>query len=312
MRNCDQKPAKCYDCAEEHLWLGSVCLRYCAIFALLVSLVLCDRATARPQFGFGNQDKNPNQVPVGSPTSTGKTWSSVSLPALRTEAILQQPPSETLRQAKNFTGAMEALQSMGLDVVLTASASDDAMTPDERWEVIGNSNQTGTILNRYLKSNNAVFSVNVKGAIEIISLDEMFDERHFETIIYRVDNLANNLSEVRGLAHQIEQAVWPEVWEESGGCATIQPRIQSGHRLLIVLVHYQCHVKLRQFLYEMSVAGSGPNLAKSRSSVVAVGSTPGTLSRLVDVPEESVQAGESSRDSLSDFRQMLKQSGGAF
>ena len=134
----------------------------------------------------------------------------------------------------------------------------------------------------------------------------MKDEVYFQTMIYQVDHLVSNESELRALAEQIRNTLWTEDWSmgDGAGSATMQPRIQSGHRLLLVSIHYEQHVGLRQFLNEMSVAGSGPNLVKSRSSVVEVGSASGTLSRLVDVPGESDQAGESSRDSLSEFRQM--------
>ena len=147
-----------------HLQYGTVCLRCCVIFALLIGLVLCDRATACPQFGFGNESRsgNRNQIPVGTGDATAKTWTSISQAALKTEAILRQPPSVELRNAKTFQDAMDALQAMGLDVVLTSSASDDALMADEAWKMIGNPNETGACLQRYLKSCNAAYSVTQK------------------------------------------------------------------------------------------------------------------------------------------------------
>ena len=316
MKNCHQKPVKCYDWIAVHLQAGTVCLRCCVIFALLIGLVLCDCATACPQFGFGNGSRSGkrNQIPVGTGDATGRVWTSMSQAALKTEAILRQPPTAKLRNAETFQDAMDALQAMGLDVVLTSSASDDALTTDEAWEMIGNSNETGACLQRYLISRNAAYSVTQKGTIKFISRDEMKDEVYFQTMIYRVDHLVSNESELRALAEQIRNTLWTEDWSmgDGAGSASMQPRIQSGHRLLLVSIHYEQHVGLRQFLYELSVVGSGPTLSKSRSTAVEVGAVPETLSRLVDVPGKSDQTGQNYRDSMSDFRQMMKQNGGTF
>jgi len=276
MRNCEQKPTKCYVCAAESTRCGELSRGWCVILALLIGLVLCDPATARPQFGgenFGGGNQNRNPVPVGIPGATGKMWNSVSQAAFRAEVILRHPPSAELRKAETFAHAAKVLQSMGLDVVLTTSASDDALTPDEPWEVIGNSNETGIVLGRYLTSRNAVFSVTQKGAIEIISRDE-------------VDNLVSNEVELKSLAVQIQETLSPEDWDLHAGSATIQPRIQSGHPLLLVSNHYQSHVMLRQFLYDLS-AVSGSSVRWSGAAVAERGGRfRESGSRLIEVPDQ--------------------------
>ena len=174
MKNCNQKRVSCNVYTGGQLWYGGVSLRYCAIFALLMGLVVCDHATACPQ--FGNPDQN--RIPVGAPDVAGKTWSSFSQAALKTEAILRQPPTAQLRNSDTFADAMDALQAMGLDVVLTSSASDDSLIFDEAWEIIGNPSETGACLQRYLKSRNAAYSVTQEGTIKFISRDEMKDEAY--------------------------------------------------------------------------------------------------------------------------------------
>ena len=294
MRNCEQKPTKCYVCAAESPRCGELSRGWCVILALLIGLVLCDPATARPQFGgesfgggnFGGGNQNRNPVPVGIPGATGKMWNSVSQAAFRAEVILRHPPSAELREAETFAHAAKVLQSMGLDVLLTTSASDDALAPDEPWEVIGNSNETGSVLGRYLTSCNAVFSVTQKGAIEIISRDEMYDERYFQTVVYRVDNLVSNEVELKSLAVQIQETLSPEDWDLHAGSATIQPRIQSGHPLLLVSNHYQSHVMLRQFLCDLS-AVSGSSVRWSGAAVAERGGRfRESGSRLIDVPDQ--------------------------
>ena len=279
---------------------------------------MCDLATARPQFGsLPNSQghsfyENQHQIPVGTTDGSGKTWSSISRAVLKTEAILRRSAPVELREAKTFKDAMDALQAMGLDVVLTASASDDALMMDERWEVIGSSNETGVILNRYLRSCNAVLSVKKNGSIEIISQDEMSDERYAQTVIYRVDNLVSNYMEGVALAQQIEQSLWTEIWEKNGGCSTIQPRVQSGHRLLIVSIHYQYHVGLRQFFHELSASSRGRHNSGGRSFVVGIGAAPMTSSSLVAVPGLSNPVDQSSRGSMVLGVPQAVQTGGMF
>ena len=287
MRNSNQKPVRSYVYFPGLERCGPIKLQCCAIIALLIGLIVCDPATARPQFGSGDK----NQVPVGTFDAAGKTWSSVSHAMLETEAILRRPPTTAFLTASDIMEAIDALQAMGLDVILTSSATDDSLTGDEDWEVIGNSNETGEILGRYLRSRNAVFSVTKKGTIEIISLDEMNDERHFQTIIYRVDHLGSKLLEIVGLASQIQDSLQPENWEANSGSATIQARIQSGHSILIVSNHYQHQVSLRQFLYELSVASSGPRSVASRSKLVGVSAAQRSGSRVVNMPSASGLSG---------------------
>ena len=226
--------------------------RRCAIFALLICIGLCDYATAFPQ--EASKIKTPVAV-----EDTGEMWNSISDAALKTEAVLKQPPTPELLMAETFFDVINALTEMKLAVHLTRSATDDALTLDEEWEVIENSNETGTILKQYLTSRNAVLSITKKGVIEIISMDEMTDVPHFQTVIYRVDRLVQDESELRALSEQIQNLLMTDEWADSGsGEAVMLPRLQSGHRLLIVSIHYQGHVKLREFLQDLSGAVEEP------------------------------------------------------
>jgi xanthine dehydrogenase iron-sulfur cluster and FAD-binding subunit A len=189
--------------------------------------------------------------------------------ALKTEALLRKPLTSALYNAQDIVEVMEALHEMGLDTVLTTSATEDSLTPDETWEIIGNSNEIGVTLTRYLRSHNAVYEVSKKGAIRFISADEMNDAIHFQTIVYRVDHLARDFRELTALADQIQSTFLRDNWEYGGGSATMQPRIQSGHRLLIVSIHYQHHLMLQQFLYELTVATTGMPAALPSSSIGA-------------------------------------------
>ena len=315
MRICFQKPVECDDFAAERSRCWSVRRRRCAIFALLIGLVLCDLATACPQFGgggYGNLgDGNQKPVAVGTAGTAVRTSNSVSQAALRAEAILRQPPTGELRNADKITDAIDALQAMGLDVILTDSATDDCLVRDEPWEIIGNPNETVAVLDRYLKSRNAVFSVTQKGAVKIISMDEMLDEQYFQTLIYRVDNLVSDDVELKALAVQIQETLFAEDWAYNGGSATIQPRNQSGHRLLLVTNHYQRQVRLRQFFNELSAAGSGRSGVLSQSKKARVGVAHETMSRLVDVPDASDQRSQSSGPMVLGVPETV-QSGGVF
>ena len=89
---------------------------------------------------------------VGATDALGKVWSSISHPALATEAILQTPVPATLLDPSQFSGAVEVLQSMGIDIDVTSSATDDSLAMDEEWDVDGrNVLETGELLRRYLR-----------------------------------------------------------------------------------------------------------------------------------------------------------------
>ena len=145
--------------------------RFCFIFVLLAHLLLCNPATAF-------------QIDVGATDASGKVWSSISHPALATEAILQAPVPATLLSRTQFSGAVEVLRSMGMDVDVTGSATDDSLMMDDDWEVDGNVQETGDLLRRYLRGKNAVYEVTKSGTVKIISMDEMDDDRYFQTIVY--------------------------------------------------------------------------------------------------------------------------------
>ena len=190
---------------------------------------------------------------VGATDALGKVWSSISHPALATEAILQTPVPATLLDPSQFSGAVEVLQSMGIDIDVTSSATDDSLAMDEEWDVDGrNVLETGELLRRYLREKNAVYEVTKSGTMKIISMDEMDDDRYFQTIVYRVNHLARNYQELAILNQQIQGT--HEQWENNGGASMITPRIQGGHRILMVPTHYQYHVRFRRLLHELTVA----------------------------------------------------------
>lgn len=267
---------------------------FCFIFALVIGSHLFNCAPAKAQLVFGGG----SQPSVGSTDASGKIWSSMSQAALKTEAILRQPIPSALRNADDFSDAMDVLHGLGLDTVLTASAQDDALMEDERWEVIGNPNEIGVALSRYLESQNAVYAVTSKGVLRFISLDEMSDPKHFQTVVYRVDHLARDARELTALARQIQDSLVVDEWQWGGGQATMKPRLQSGRRLLIVSIHYQNHAKLRQLLYELAVSTNGSPAYRSRSTVVGTGVTRSSTSRVVEVP------GATSRRRKTDRRSM--------
>lgn len=255
--------------------------RFCFIFVLLFHLPLCNPATAL-------------QIDVGATDTSGKVWSSISHPALATEAILQAPAPASLLKATQFSGAVEILESIGLDIDLTDSAIDDSLALDEDWEVDDNVQETGELLGRYLRNKNAVYEVTKSGTVKIISMDEMDDEYYCQTIVYRVNHLAENYQELAILRQQIQAAFLYAQWEDGGGASTIIPRLQNGHRILIVSTHYQYHVRFRQLLHELTVATAGapalrgaPTPARifpSRSTATYVPPTRQHSSRLIALP----------------------------
>ena len=218
--------------------------RFCFTFVLLAHLLLCNPATAF-------------QIDVGATDASGKVWSSISHPALATEAILQAPVPATLLGPSQFSGAVEVLRSMGIDIDVTSSATDDSLTMDDEWEVDRNVQEIGELLRRYLRERNAVYEVTKSGTVKIISMDEMDDDRYFQTIVYRVNHLAGNYQELAILRQQIQDTFAYAQWEDNGGSSSISPRLQGGHRILMVSTHYQCHVRFRQLLHELTVATSG-------------------------------------------------------
>ena len=218
--------------------------RFCFTFVLLAHLLLCNPATAF-------------QIDVGATDASGKVWSSISHPALATEAILQAPVPATLLGPSQFSGAVEVLRSMGIDIDVTSSATDDSLTMDDEWEVDRNVQEIGELLRRYLRERNAVYEVTKSGTVKIISMDEMDDDRYFQTIVYRVNHLAGNYQELAILRQQIQDTFAYAQWEDNGGSSSISPRLQGGHRILMVSTHYQYHVRFRQLLHELTVATAG-------------------------------------------------------
>lgn len=249
MKNHRQFQATKSSRGSADVYFSTATSRFCFIFVLLANVLLCNPATAL-------------QITVGSTDSSRKVWNSISHPALATEAMLRSSAPRTLLEENVFSDAVEALENMGLDIDLTTSATDDSLTMDETWQRRGASEETGELLRRYLRSRNAVYEVTKAGAIKIISMDEMNDEGYSQTIVYRVNHLAADYQELVLLKKQIQHAFQSEQWSDySGGSASISPRIQSGHRLLLVSTHYHYHTQLRQLLHELSVATAGlPNL----------------------------------------------------
>ena len=218
--------------------------RFCFIFALLAHLLLCNPATAL-------------QINVGATDASGKVWSSISHPALATEAILQAPVPATLLGPSQFSDAVEVLRNMGIDVDVTSSATDDSLAMDDEWEVDRNVQEIGELLRRYLREKNAVYEVTKSGTVKIISMDEMDDDRYFQTIVYRVNHLAGNYQELVVLKQQIQDTFTYAQWEDNGGSSSISPRLQGGHRILMVSTHYHYHVRFRQLLHELTTATAG-------------------------------------------------------
>ena len=218
--------------------------RFCFVFVLLVHVLLCNPATAV-------------QIDVGSTGASKKVWSSISHPALATEAILRSPVPSALLRPTQFSEAVAVLRNMGIDIDVTPSATDDSLMMDEKWEVDGNTQKTGELLHRYLRNKNAVYEVTKSGVVKIISMDEMEDERYSQTIVYRVNHLAENYQELVMLTQQIQDSFLTDQWDESGGSASIGPRLQGGHRILMVSTHYQHHVRFRQLLHELTTATAG-------------------------------------------------------
>ena len=242
MKNYDQKTACCYLSATQFV-SGAM------VFTLLI-FILSGNVAACPQV----TSENPVQATESVADAPKEIWSSSSKAALKTEAMLRQPPTTELVDANTFVDAASVLQKMGLDIYLTVSAQNDSLTGEEDWEIIGNSNEIGIALQRYCKSLNSAFSVMQDGSIELISRDEMRDEQYFQTRIYRVDHLVSNENELKALAKHITTATFTKQWDPASGNAVMQPRLQSGHRLLVVSIHYESQLIIRQLLQDLSMA----------------------------------------------------------
>ncbi|MDB2687144.1 hypothetical protein N9Y42_08010, partial [Mariniblastus sp.] len=242
MKNYDQKPA-CFYLSATQFVSGAM------VFTLLI-FILCDNVMACQQ----SASENSVQAAESVADAPKKIWNSSSKAALKTEAILRKPPTTELVDAETFVDAANVLKEMGLDIYSTASAKDDCLTDEGDWEMIGNSNEIGIALQRYCKSRNSAFSVMQDGSIEFISRAEMRDEQYFQTRIYRVDHLVSNENELKALAKHITTATFTKQWDPASGSAVMQPRLQSGHRLLVVSIHYESQLKIRQLLQDLSMA----------------------------------------------------------
>ena len=159
-----------------------------------------------------------------------------------------------MRKAVTFEDALEALKENGFPVVVDQSALDDAVEMDSKMEVFDHGFSVDQWLRYAMLKLNATFIITRQGTLRFISLDEASDAKYFQTVVYNVSPLAEDWRTVFILANQIQVSVARDEWEDAGGSATMQPRVQDGQQLLIITCNDRTHHQVRWLLDELVIA----------------------------------------------------------
>ncbi len=197
---------------------------------------------------------------------------------LKTEAILNQPISESLASGFPVDSFIEEMSQIGIAAHVDATARDDAWPAGGRGENgrFGWAHPEmllGEYLTLRLRDWNCHFRVNMAGTLVVFSIDNCNDHDQLMVISYDVSRIVNNIDQANALIETIQNNVMPDSWIDSGlGEGTIDGNIVNGRWIVTSNTSYFIHKSIARILNNLATLSAAPYTGrdiKSPSSAFA-------------------------------------------
>lgn len=179
---------------------------------------------------------------------------------VRWEAILDQPfPHRFGKPELVARDVFNELKELGLPIIIDPSAQDDALSSDEMLTLALPEATLRTRLLTALRIRNATL-VFREGHIAIISLDEAEDSKWLTTVVYDVELLNINTTE---LIQTIINSVAPDNWRSEGGAGTVFGSTVGDNALLTVSQSYEHQRAVAELLNGMQQLGGTTKIVRT-------------------------------------------------